>query len=387
MNQFDVFEEVKALMGQVVGTASALRNTVDDACVPVAFYCVNGMTYQGHDAQTRILAHLAQFEYTPRCEPIDRPYGALCVPGHIEPYVQALNDAKAAFKDYHQTLAVRHGLPVVDANKMIRDAIRACGHDIPNLDAIDRQVIWVDEPVTQCQWYLNESTQNLRKGRDDLLSELDRLTGRYSDSDHVFTIEQLYQDFSLLPENTPVAFRNKKPVQRLSCRITKLDSTHQRKQVSVYAANPMFFRAALVTPVFQKIGEGVNKEGAGQNRQIQSDPIHPVLLPRWYFYRNPTSVKRPPTTGRRKNPYSSTAFEGLWLGVKLRKSGPTAFVQVGVEDVSTSVSINRHGFENAWAKAAAVYAPLVGRNIPEIIRAMPSEEQLRSLLASYTTGH
>jgi len=70
----------------------------------------------------------------------------------------------------------------------------------------------------------------------------------------------------------------------------------------------------------------------------------------------------------------------LWLGVKKRKNGPAAFVQVGVGTVSTSVSINRHGFDKAWAKAAALYAPLVGRPLLEIIEAKPAGEQLVSLI-------
>jgi hypothetical protein len=86
MDHFDVFEDVKDLMGRVVRATSELRRAVRDVRVPVAFYCVNDVAYFGHDAQTQASEHLAQFEYTPRCEPINRPYGALCVPGNIEPY-------------------------------------------------------------------------------------------------------------------------------------------------------------------------------------------------------------------------------------------------------------------------------------------------------------
>jgi len=386
MNQFDVFNDVRELMTQIVKANRLLQQAVSEVDVPVGFYCADNTAVFGTNAKTKVLAHVAQLEYMPKCEPIDRPYGALCVPSHIRPFVQSLNDAKTQFKNYHQSLPEKHGLPVVDANKVIRAAVRAAGHDIPNLDAIDRQVIWVDETVTQCQWYLNESTQNLRKHRNDLLTELDRLATAYSDSQHVFTIEQLYKDCARLPEHTPVAFRSKKPVQRLSCRITKLDEHHQRQLVNVYAANPLFFNAALVTPVFQKVGEGIHKEGSGRTRSINEEPIHRVLLPKWYFYNTPEPVSRAPYTTRTKNPHSSTAFEGLWLGVKTRKAGPAAFVQVGVGSVSTSVSINRHGFDTAWAKAAAVYAPLVGRPLLDIINARPEEEQLQLLLVNHTAG-
>ena len=386
MNQFDVFNDVRQLMSQIVKANRLLQHAVEEANVPVAFYCSDNTAVFGAAAKTNVLAHVGQLEYTPRYEAINRPYGALCVPSHIRPYVQSLNDAKTAFKEYHQSLPHRHGLPVVDANKIIRAAIRAAGHDIPNLDAIDRQVIWVDEPVTQCQWYLNESAQNLRKHRNDLLSELDRLASQYSDSKHVCTIEQLYKDCARLPEDTPVAFRSKKPVQRLSCRITKLDEHHQRQLMNVYAANPLFFNAALVTPVFQKVGEGIHKEGSGRTRRINVEPIHPVLLPKWYFYNTQTPTSRTPYSTRTKNPHASTAFEGLWLGVKQRKSGPAAFVQVGVGTVSTSVSINRHGFDHAWAKAAAVYAPLVGRSALDIIQGRPTDKQLQLLLVNHTAG-
>jgi hypothetical protein len=384
MNQFDVFNDVRELMAQIVKANRLLEQAVLEGDVPVGFFCSDNTAVFGASAVTRVLAHVTQLEYTARCEPIDRPYGALCVPTHIKPFVQSLNDAKSNFKDYHQSLPQTHGLPVVDANKVIRAAVRAAGHDIPSLDAIDRQVIWVDEPVTQCQWYLNESTQNLRKHRNDLLSELDRLATAYSDSPHVFTIEQLYKDCARLPEHTPIAFRSKKPVHRLSCRITKLDEHHQRQLMIAYAANPFFFNASLVTPVFQKVGEGIHKEGSGRTRRINVAPIHPVLLPKWYFYTTPEPVSRTPHTTRTKNPHARTAFEGLWLGVKQRKNGPAAFVHVGVGDVSTSVSINRHGFDHAWAKAAAVYAPLVGRSTLNVIQAQPSEQQLR-LLISHST--
>ena len=173
-------------------------------------------------------------------------------------------------------------------------------------------------------------------------------------------------------------------MQRLSCRITQLDEHHQRKLVNVYAANPLFFNAALVTPVFQKVGDGIHKEGSGRTRSISVTPIHPVLLPKWYFYSTPEPVSRKPYTTRTKNPHASTAFEGLWLGVKQRKSGPAAFVQVGVGTVSTSVSINRHGFDHAWAKAAAVYAPLVGRSVLDIIQGRPTDKQLQLLLVNHT---
>jgi hypothetical protein len=110
-----------------------------------------------------------------------------------------------------------------------------------------------------------------------------------------------------------------------------------------------------------------------------------VLLPKWYFYTTPEPVSRTPHTTRTKNPHARTAFEGLWLGVKQRKNGPAAFVHVGVGDVSTSVSINRHGFDHAWAKAAAVYAPLVGRSTLNVIQAQPSEQQLRLLISHSKT--
>lgn len=324
-------------------------------------------------------------------------------------YARILNRMKGEWEQIHSAIRLVAGRsPGGDFNTSIasenmRSLLRHIGESRLNLDATDRKIPIVDGFPLSIRWYLANARPTARRTIADLVDEMRTVRENHPHMDanirHLLDTDMAI--YSAMDQSKEIAFRARrenpnKPLVSCRFRMTYLDGKI-RRQNKGYAANPILCLAA--EPVFtptMKIYEDVAKtkiQGALKNVKTMG-PVKRVSdlqltrvplgeLPFYFWYKEPPKRQsKAPAISSKKNPYSATAFPGLWLGPRKVAGGlnPVVIVQLQADRSQRRFSISKFGLESAWEQAARVYSADRNIELDAVVAMCPSMQSVNDML-------
>lgn len=313
-----------------------------------------------------------------------------------------LNRMKVAWEELHKAIRVvagrHHGgeFSTRLASEAMRNLLRLINESRLNLDATDRKIPIIDGSPLAIRWFKANARPTARRTVADLVTELRRV--RLETAYLMPEVEQLLDaeivKFGSMNQSTPIAFRVRSGNESQRFRATYIDGK-VRRRTQGYAGNPILCLESnpVLTPTMNVYEEGgITKAGAKKNLEAMGPRVRvtdkPVVSVRlgelpfysWYSEKRAPEKKAPVKT--KKNPYSSTAFPGLWLGPRKTKDSlnPTVIVQL-LDRSQCRFSIARHGIERAWELAAMEYSKDRGIALAPILALRPSMQAVNDMLA------
>jgi len=226
-----------------------------------------------------------------------------------------LNRAKKSFEIKHisirKSILERRGQSQKTATEVFRQQIlNALGEKLLNLDAVDRQVPIFNQPATRITWLFNTTSASQRKTIADAKAVLIEWMAAAGDDRHKELTDEL-DSLDQYPEDTAVAFRNRKPVTSLKFRATsKLPGT-QAIHYADYGRNPVLFLNEGTEPLLRLPPEitGQSKiKRKGRPKTISDQNVSPSLKS-WFWYNG----ANPPITASASAAIEDTG-EGNFLG-------------------------------------------------------------------------
>lgn len=346
-----LLEELASVEEALRALFDAIRH--DD--LPVSWY-VQGQPLVAVDAREAIIAHLSQFsfrQHDPDSAP-DWPFGyVLASPGTLARAVE-VNAAKARFKRARRAISALAIEGVISTHELLKQVKRHFPFQPVNFDSIDCKVPLFGDVATALNFYWFTGRGSERKTVADAVAVLEKMA---KDSSHADAILREASDLSRLPFDTPVSYRVDSPITSVLCRV-RLSSGGKR----CYARNPIFLAAEpLVHPTVGTPGAAIDhvRQSPTNTPKINPSPLSP-RLPQWHLYlqtepagsSTPASIASPKKIVKPHNPFASTAYPGLWLGMLTRQGKIKATVQFTRHQSSTSsVSIGRLTLVEAWGRA------------------------------------
>lgn len=313
-----------------------------------------------------------------------------------------LNRMKIEWEDLHRAIRVvagrAHGgeFSTKHASEAMRNLLRLMNESRLNLDATDRKIPIIDGAALAIRWFKANARPTARRTVADLVAELYRVRAEtaYLKPDVEAQLDADIVKFGSMNQAAPIAFRVRKGNESQRFRATYIDGK-VRRRTSGYAGNPILCLESdpLLAPTLNVYEEGgITKDGfkknlhaMGPRERVTDKPVVSVKLGELKFYSwysEERAPKKKPAAATKKNPYSSTAFPGLWLGPRKTKNAlnPTVFVQL-LDRTQRRFSIARHGIENAWQLAAKVYSDDRGIAIEPVLAMRPSMQAVNEMLA------
>lgn len=271
------------------------------------------------------------------------------------------------------------------ASDAMRTALKRIDEPRLDLDATDRQIPLIPGQPLTLNWYTVESAPSERRKMADVLADILKLIDDAGDPTEAAMYQAEYVRLESQPRDTPVAYRSRKPVTSARFR-TSYVLNNKRKSMTHYAASPILFLQGneAIQPKLS-VFEPKNTGGrAGARHRISNDRVSRLKrLPHYYWYLvDPKPHTAPTKPEKAKNPYSATAFPGIWLGTRRTASGalnPSLLIQLN-DRSQRRVSIAKKGIAAAWAEGAAIYS--ADRDIPldAILARCPTEQNVSDML-------
>lgn len=313
-----------------------------------------------------------------------------------------LNRMKIEWEDLHRAIRAVAGhahegeFSSKYASEAMRNLLRLLNEPRLNLDATDRKIPIIDGAALSIRWFKANARPTARRTVADLVAELHRVRAEtaYLKPDVEAQLDADIVKFGSINQAEPIAFRVRKGNESQRFRATYIDDK-VRRRTNGYAGNPILCLESdpLLIPTMTVYEEGgITKDGLKKNLEAMGPRVRvtdkPVVnvklgeLPFYSWYRNERAPVKKAAAKSKKNPYSSTAFPGLWLGPRKTKNAlnPAVFVQL-LDRSQRRFSIARHGIDNAWKLAAKVYSDDRGIAIEPILAMRPTMQTVSEMLA------
>jgi len=291
--------EMKGLLAEFSTRLTILEHSIL-ADSGYAFYQTeNRPPLLGPDARQAICAHLSN-NYWKGSELNDagpkkdnHMATAACSEETLE-YARDLNKAKKAFEEKHvairKNILERRGQSQKTATDVFRQQIlSALGEKLLNVEAVDRRVPVFDQPATRITWLFNTNRASQRKTIGDARVELAKWMETAGDERHIELTAEL-EALDDYPEDTPVAFRNRKPVTSLKFRATSKLAGEDAIHYSDYGRNPvLFLNQNIKEPRLRlppEITGEVKIKRKGRPKTISDQNVSPSLK-NWFWYNTP----------------------------------------------------------------------------------------------------
>lgn len=351
------------------------------------FYWEEGMPApEPEEARPKIAEHLSRWIYPPEGEKFPKAVGAMGVSRETYALAERLNERKATWQALHEAIAKTFGTAENNVynshkgSKAIRSLINRVVGKRLNLHATDRRVPLIPGQPLSIDWVEQVSMPSERRSIQDILDELVRIT-QTEDEDIAVRMQQEHTRLASIDPATPVSYRPKQAVHSLRYRSRYIVDRQRKRIPGNYAGNPILFIESdpPIVPQLTVFAES-SRPTVGGGVRVSSERVS-RYLPHYYWYLQPKPTKNKKPL-RRKNPYSSTAFPGLWLGTRKTVKGLNPTINIQLRDRSeTKVSIAKLGLEAAWAKAAEIYADDYGVPLAAVIAERPTQQRVNDMLA------
>lgn len=358
--------QLRTLLDTFKAATNALCDAIHDGS-GFAFYAdADGFKCLGNEARTKICGHLHDYRWSGRddLDSIGAPQipsrFMVCAlpPDSIEVGV-SLNRSKAAFENFHVALRERFDSQLESTQYFRKVLLANYGEPLLNPEAVDGKLTLANGYPTKIRYYYHHSQASQRKYIPEARAALEALWHKSNDDDRERISQELAR-LARLPDDYPVAFRNRKPVTTLKATISGMIISGRRISDAAYARNPILIpdieRHPPINVVLPREITGEQRKGTQGRRPTVSDEKLSAFLPNWYKYIDPNNVPPIPQKGKKGNQISSvpvtgsrTQISGIWFGLN-RVGTPVFFVKT-VEGKQSSVSIGRHGLQKAWKLA------------------------------------
>ncbi|UUA75257.1 hypothetical protein [Cellvibrio sp. QJXJ] len=319
-----------------------------------------------------------------------------------------LNGMKADWEELHYSIRLVAGRSASEefdsriASENMRNLLRHIGEGRLNLDATDRKIPIVDGAPLTIRWFKANARPTARRTIADLVADMLRIREVTPHMDPQIR-QELDADiikYSAIDQTKEIAFRvrrenTKSPLVSHRFRSAYVDGKIRRRTAG-YAANPILCLATdpVFTPslnVYEETaatadGNKKNVQAMGPLERVSSKRLTTVPfgdLQFYFWYSDAPERKAKPPVTTKKNPYSATAFPGLWLGPRKVADGlnPTVIVQLAADRSQRRFSISKHGLESAWAQAAKVYSADRNIELDAVLAMRPSMQAVNDMLA------
>lgn len=335
-------------------------------------------------AHARIVDHLRRWRYPPVGEKRPRAVGTMEVSKETFALAEALNDRKVQWRALHESISrnagtTDDGYSSQKGSEAIRYLLKRIGEPLLDLHATDRRIPLIPGQPLSIDWTEQISTPSEQRTIQNVLNDLQRLVHEVDEGKAV-KLEQEHARLASLDPAMPVSFRPKTAVKSLRFRSRYIVGRQRKRIPSGYAGNPILFLAAqpAITPELSVLRESTRPTVGGAVR-VSNERVS-RYLPHYYWYLTP-KAKPAPAPKKRKNPYSSTAFPGLWLGTRKTTRGlnPTLHLQ-RPDRTQTKISIARLGLDEAWTQAAQIYASVYDVSYEAVLANKPSQQRVNDML-------
>lgn len=324
-------------------------------------------------------------------------------------HARTINRMKGEWEQIHSAIRMVAGRSACGdfntntASENMRSLLRHIGESRLNLDAADRKIPVVDGFPLSIRWFLANARPTVRRTIADLVEEMHTMRENHPNMETSIrhTLDADLASYSAMDQSKEIAFRARrenpdKPLVSCRFRITYLDGKI-RCHNKGYAANPILCLAAepVFTPtmnVYEEVAK--TKVDGTQKNVLAMGPVERVSdlqltkvplgeLPFYFWYKEPPKLNPKKPAKSSKNPYSATAFPGLWLGPRKVVGGlnPVVIVQLQADRSQRRFSISKFGLESAWEQAARVYSDDRNIEFDAVVAMCPSMQSVNDMLA------
>lgn len=360
----------------------ALKNTA------FAYWVCDDTTYRDKAAIDRIMSALRTWWYVADA-PVPQ-YGLVVADDNARSIIEQINHIKTEFQELHESVKLfatdsSHHTKLLSDIKKHLTIIEGPA----NLDAVDRKIPLVSYPVIRATWYEEKSKSSTPRPVADAIAEITLIM---SDIQSELVIERLTKDvdyLKTLPADTMLSHQPKRQVRGQYCVLNGVEpySGERIEPYKCWGVNPVFVGDSpmLIPQVLWHTP--TKRPNVKNNQQTQQKPIC-ASLPHWFPYLKKIQATVEPKVKSAKsgNPYSRTAYPGMWIGLRMRAGTREASIRFTRENMADSaVSLKKHTLDKAWEIAAHKHVTSFDDidtvpPIETILALAPPEQQLKNAI-------
>ncbi|MDQ2077553.1 hypothetical protein [Marinimicrobium sp. ABcell2] len=344
-------------------------------------------------ARQSVVSRIRQSDYQSE-SPKRVQVGAAAVSSAVLTLAQVLNRKKEAFEQLRgqirAELAEARGTDDARyASRHVRQCLKRIGHGRMDLAATGRKIPLMMGTALRLRWHFYSAPPTQKRTLADVVRDLQALLSgkQYASDEEQSLIASEITRLGSLDQRKAVAYRMRQGTN-IGVRYSGAFTVGNVKEYvrSQYGASPVLF---LDTPGIYPTVTPFAREGISERaerKRISNEPVTRVYrLSGYLWYLTPKTKAPEPDSppDRPKNPYAGTGFPGLSFWARPSSSGLTPHIRVLKADGRvTQISIDKHGYELAWKKAAAAYVE--GREnitVEAVIAKRPPPQRYREMVA------